>query len=201
MAFGVTGGDGKTLIVGLRDIVSKSSDDTLACLIEVFDDIGARFAKTNSTKSKELFKAITATMSDRAACEIRFSTLLEKYINEIVPMIQSTQLSEMEEADVEAVIKLDRFFCHMHSLTHFAQTAVSCGLEAEKLICGEAGAPIHNPAFRQKNESGAARLIRELSKAVGRGGDERNGIYGKAKTHLEPILKARYAECCRYRQN
>ena len=107
-------------------------------------------------------------------------------------MIKSTSTSELEEADVDAVIKLNRYFCGMHSLSHFADKAVSSGLASEKEILGEEGAPILNPSFRQKNESAAARLVRTLSKAVSRGGDEKSGIHGKAKVFLGPMLKERY---------
>ena len=128
----------------------------------------------------------------RAATEIRFSTLLEKYVNEVRPMIRNTSTSEIEAADLDLFIQLDTHFCKMHVLSHFADDAVSSGLAAEKEFFGGEGAPILNPSFRQKKESAAARLVRTLSKAVSRGGDERNGIHGKAKTFLAPMLKERY---------
>ena len=65
-------------------------------------------------------------------------------------------------------------------------------LVAERAIFGVGGVPIYNPQFQNASESGTARLVRTASKALSRGGDERNGIYRKALTHLRPVLKEKY---------
>ena len=50
---------------------------------------------------------------------------------------------------VAAVVKLDTFFCGMHSFAHFADFSVAAGLEAEKAIVGGDGVPILNPQFKK----------------------------------------------------
>ena len=100
MAFGITDEDGNQLVIGLRDMASKSSDDTLSTLQDIMKDIEERFSQTNSNMSKELFVSITGTMSDCAATEVRFSHLLENYINEVVPLLKEARSEEMKEEDV-----------------------------------------------------------------------------------------------------
>ena len=192
MIFGVKTDAGTTLIMGLKDVASKSAEDEFETFKKNVEEIGERFKKTNSQKAKEIFAAISGLMSDRAATEKKFGSMLEGYVNEIAPLVRETSTSELEEEDLTAVIKLNRYFCGYHSLAHFADKAVSSGLAAEKEILGEEGAPILNPSFKQKNESAAARLVRTLSKAISRGGDEKSGIHAKAKTFLSPMLKERY---------
>ena len=80
----------------------------------------------------------------------------------------------------------------MKETAHYADNAVESGLAAEKAIVGPAGVPILNPAFQNAKESGAARLVRTASKALSRGGDEKNGMYREAITALRPVLKERY---------
>ena len=164
----------------------------LAALKQVADDIEAAGTNTRSTMAKELFASITSTMSDRAATCVRQNTLLQMYREEILPIVRQSRPEEMGDEDVEALLKMNHFFCGLHSLVHLAENAVQAGEAAEKAIVGEAGIPSLNPAFQKKGESAAARLIREGSKALSRGGDEKNGIYRQAFTFLRPVLKERY---------
>ena len=49
--YGLTDKDGNSLYVSLCDLPSKSSDDTLAVLKEIFDDIGAREVETERQRN------------------------------------------------------------------------------------------------------------------------------------------------------
>ena len=171
----------------MRDLASKSSDDTLSVLKEIIVDIDERCATTKSDVGKRLLCQIRNTMSDKAATEVRFNSLVEHYINETIPMLRAVREADLEGEDVEVIVKLNTFFCGMHNLVHFADNAVQASLVAEKAICGEGGVPIYNPQFQNTSESGTARLVRTASKALSRGGEKR-----KALTHLRPVLKEKY---------
>ena len=190
--FGITDENGRNYVLGLRDLPSKSSDDFMAVLKEIIADLDARCAATTSDVGKRLLSLVRNTMSDRASTEIRFNNLLEAYVNETLPLFRETRESDLEPEDVNVIIKLNQFFCGVHSLVHFAENAVEASLMAEKAIYGEAQAPVISSPIQNAAESLTARLIREGAKALARGADERNGIYRKAITHLGPLLKEKY---------
>ncbi len=66
MGYEACDADGKYWVLGMRDITTKSSQDTLNVLKEILDDIDYVSDSAN-INSKLILKHIVATMSDRAA--------------------------------------------------------------------------------------------------------------------------------------
>ena len=74
-----------SFVLGMRDIVSKSSEDTLTTLkmiLDDIDDIHNGLKQENEEKDKvglEILCKIKNTMSDRAATEAKFNDMLKTY--------------------------------------------------------------------------------------------------------------------------
>ena len=203
MAYCMTQDDGREWLCALRDIPSKSSEDSLATWLEIVDDINERNAIVGRKKKvgagTRLMRSIAHRVSDQATTEVKFNTLLETYVNDILPLIEAASAEleeeeeEMEEEDQRIVVRINNFFCGLHSLVHYADLADKAALEAETTFFGtKEDIPALNATFRKAGESGAARTVREVCKATSRGGNEQSGVYDKAVTYFTPILKEEF---------
>ena len=135
------------------------------------------------------------TQSDKARTEVLFNTLIEAWINEILPALEEAEKeeAELDEDEQEVVVRLNNFFCGLHSLVHYAEVADKAALALEENhYGGKENIPILNPAFRQAGESGAARTVRLICKSLSRGGDEKSGVYDKAVTYFRAILQEEF---------
>ena len=192
----MTDENGERYLVGFTDIESKASEHTLDAWKFVLGEIDyhCKGAATDGVSAGvKLLSTIRNTMSDRAATEVKFHRLLEKYISECVPLIAATPDDQLEEGDRMVIRRLNNFFCALHSLIHYADLVDKTALEHEEQnFGGKENIPIFNPTFRQAGESAAARAIRLVCKSVSRGGDEKCGMYGHARTFFLPILKAEF---------
>ena len=72
---------------------------------------------------------------------------------------------------------MDSFYCGLHAIVHFVETAVSAQLEFEKEHFDSGAAPVLNSACARAGQSGASRCIMALCKSFSAGGDEKNGCY------------------------
>ena len=171
----MTSDEGKEWLNGLRDIPSKSARDTLEVWKEIVDDVNKRNEKKAKRKNNgkdakvgagtKLMRTIGHTMSDKARTEVLFNTLIEAYINEILPALKEAEAEEEDLDDDERaiVVRLNNFFCGLHSLVHYAEVADKTALAIEENHYGaKENIPILIPAFRQAGESGAARTVRQL---------------------------------------
>ena len=120
---------GRTYILGLRDIASKSGQDVLSTFQQILQDIENVSILSKSEVSKEILLNIKSTMSDRAATQIKFNTLLEEYRREVLPQTVENyeQLTEDERRSLGTLC----FFCGLHALVHIAEVASSSLLESQ----------------------------------------------------------------------
>ncbi|WAQ97797.1 LOW QUALITY PROTEIN: hypothetical protein MAR_022170 [Mya arenaria] len=154
--------DGKLWVLGLREICTKSSHDTLYVFKEILDDIDYIGETANSEKSKQIMKHIVATMSDRAATETKFNRLLNEYRNSVLPLIREVY-NDLDENESRTVSAFSIFFCGLHSLVHIAETSNKSLLNAEKGIFGENNVPTpDHGSFKHVTESGTTRLLPKL---------------------------------------
>ena len=193
--YGVTDANGRDWVLGLRDITSKSALDALVRLKEILDDIAELRERldepgTNSRRY-ELLLAIEHTMSDRAATETRFNSLLEAYMNEVLPLVRETG-PMLEGDDMAPVIRLNNFFCGLHDLVHLTETGVAVQREWESAHYGPGGSPLFHTSCFRSGESAGSRTIQAACKAFAAGGDEKNGCHDKFKTYVRPILQKEY---------
>jgi hypothetical protein len=154
MVYCMTDEEGTEWVLGLRDLASKSSDETLRVFKEVLEDIGESCSPTVSDAGKKILCSIGNTMSDMAATEVKFTRLLELWINEVIPMLNDPA-RPLAEGDAQLFVKLRPYFCGLHGLVHSAECADKAGREAEKGYFEGAAAPIFNPQFQQSGESAA----------------------------------------------
>ena len=69
--------DGRLFVLGLRQLATKSSQDTLSTFQDILSDISNVSANTENTVCEQILLNIVSTMSDKAATQQKFNTLLE----------------------------------------------------------------------------------------------------------------------------
>jgi len=158
-------------------------------LKEILQDLNEVSDSVDNSVSKDILKHISATLSDRAATEVKFNDLLQSYRAEILPLVYANfdTFSEQEKSSVE---NLCNFFCGLHSLVNFAVAAQSSITEVEKGIFNGA-APIFDKTFLKESEPGTCRLVRTASKAFSSGSaaDEKSGCQGPFREFIKDFLK------------
>ena len=76
MGYEASDSSGKLWVLGVREMASKSAADTLSVFKEILSDIDLTCQQSQHEPSKLILQHIVATMSDRAATEVKFNTLL-----------------------------------------------------------------------------------------------------------------------------
>ena len=178
--------------MAIRDIPSKAAKDCLEVLKQILDDLSARCASQGNRKPRglEILLRIKNTMSDRASTEVKFNELLEIFINETIPLMKEAEEEELLEGEDEAaVVRLNEFFCGLHSLVHFTNSAVEAQKEWEKSSIGAYGLPLFNPQCARPGESGGSRMVQAACKAFAFEGDNKNGCATTFMTEFRPILE------------
>lgn len=185
--FHVADEEGRLYVLRLRNIASKSGKDVLGTFQQILRDIEDQATISQSDTAKKILSKITSTMSDRAATQIKFNTLLEEYRQSVLPDVVDNY-EHLTEDERRSMGKLCNFFCGLHALVHMADTASSCLIETDKIVFGEK-APIFDASFSKKSEPGTTRLVRTTCKAFAEGGDEKSGCYGSFLEFVRPSLK------------
>lgn len=180
--------DGKLWVLGMREIETKSAADTLKVFKEILSDIDQVSTSSENENSKLILKHIVATMSDRAATEVKFNTLLQDYKTSLLPVIIEN-FETLSPVEQNSISKLGHFFCGLHALVHFADTCQKAILETEKGFFDGGVVPIFDKHFLNSTESGTLRLIRTASKAFAAGADEKSGCFGPFVTFVDTFLK------------
>ncbi|WAQ97078.1 hypothetical protein MAR_029768 [Mya arenaria] len=178
--------DGNMYVLGMREILTKSGQDTLSSFEEILNDIDERTVDADLT-SKRILLNITATMSDRASTEKNFNNLLQELRNTILPEMYEHWDHLTAENQVAASTILN-FFCGLHSLIHFAETSNKTLIQVENGFF-DINAPILDPSFRKQSESGTLRLVRTSCKALARGADEKSGKFKEFNIFVKDFLK------------
>ena len=115
--------------LGLMEMVSGSSKNSLDCLKEILSGIDK---VSSGDAGKKILAKIKNTMSDRHVVEKCFNTLLEEYRVEVLPCIIENwdELSDTERAKMS---NMNSFFCGMHLVVGMADTAASTLKEWEEI--------------------------------------------------------------------
>ena len=85
MGFHITDAEKRFYVLGVRDLATKSADDTLSTFKEVLQDIDDAKAESQKDVAKKILGHIKNTMSDRAATEVLWHEMLSTYRTEILP--------------------------------------------------------------------------------------------------------------------
>ncbi|XP_046565768.1 uncharacterized protein LOC124274447 [Haliotis rubra] len=167
----VTDADDNTILIGMREMADKSANSVLSTLKEILSDLDSVTDVTNT--GKKIVTSIKNTMSDRAATEKSFNSLLKHYrtalLSEIIPGWHV--LSKREQ---ESLGNMHNFYCGLHLLVNLADQSASTLSQYEAKI-----------AKSSRSESEVVNLIRMCCKAFSRGGDEKSGCYELMTLFLE----------------
>jgi hypothetical protein len=106
--------EGRMYVLGLRQLVTKSGQDTLSVLNEILQDIDDRSKEADMT-AKRILINISAAMSDRASTEKKFNELLQELRSNVLPELHGNwnALSEEDQVVASSVLNL---FCGLHGL-------------------------------------------------------------------------------------
>jgi hypothetical protein len=97
-------------------------------------DIDSVSKNSDNLGSKQISLNIVSTMSDRAATQMKFNSLLEEYSTNILKEELRDKWEEMSDVEKLSISKLNNFSCGLHVLVHIAEAASSCLIEAEKVF-------------------------------------------------------------------
>ena len=179
--------DGNKWVLGVRQMVAKSGQNTLDALNHILSDIDDVCASSTNEISQKILTNIVSTMSDRAATQMKFNDLLENYRLNILKENIGESWEELTSDEQLACSKLCNFFCGLHVLVHLAESASTAILETEKGFF-DGNPPFSNKTFLKATEPGTARLVRTSCKAFACGADEKNGIHGPFQAYIKPFL-------------
>ena len=185
MTYGVSDCNQRNYVLGLRDIATKSAKDSLDTFKEILADLDDAIATDTTTPGKEILCNIRSTMSDRAATEAKFVELLEHFRGEVLPQIKE-HFQTLSEDGQNASKKLYTFFCGLHSLIQYAETATSVLKQCED---AEDIGPLGATCIVKADEAGTLRLLRTATKAFARGADEQAGVYYEFSLFAKDFLQ------------
>ncbi|XP_053385391.1 uncharacterized protein LOC123527298 [Mercenaria mercenaria] len=191
-AFASRDNEGNYRVLGLRDMATKSSLDTLDTFKEILSDLDLA-SEGESKGGKKILSNIKNTMSDRAATETKFNELLEEYRKEVLPNVLENY-NTLNEESREAIDRINNFFCGLHSIVNMAETCQKTLNEVE-IAHFDNKVPIENKHFVKAGQSGTVRLILSSCKCFARRGDEKNGCHGNFKTYVKPFLQENSMQC------
>ena len=152
---------------------------------QILSDLNECASTSDNQVSKEIICHIVATMSDRAATEVKFNDMLYSYRKEILPLFYANY-DTFSKAECESLETMSNFFCGLHALVNFADGTQTAIKEVENGYFDGKG-PIFYQRFLKESEPGTCRLIRTASKAFGSGsgGDEKSGCQGSFKIFVK----------------
>lgn len=188
MGYEAADSSGTLWVLGLRDIETKSASDTLKVFQQILQDIDEKSCEEGSETSRKIVSHIVATLSDRAATEVKFNSLLYDFRKEILPLTYHNY-DDFSEAEKSSLEYMCNFFCGLHALVNFAEASKSSIKETEvNMFNGDI--PCYNKTCNG-SDPGVCRLVRTASKAfgVGSGGDEKSGCQGQFRTFASDFLR------------
>ena len=176
IGFHVTDSEKRHYVLGIRDLATKSANDTFNCFQEILKDIDNVKETSNSSVAKSILANIRNTMSDRAATELKWHQQLENYRKNILPEMTNNwdSLTDEERRPIE---KLHNFYCGLHSYVQAAEVSGAALLSLEPQDQDK------GPRIILGNEPGSVRLIRTAAKAFARGADEMSGCNSQFQSY------------------
>ena len=186
MAYATTTADQKVHVLGMKQIPSKSAADTLEALTDTLDEISETCGMPEL--GRKLVVNLKNTMSDRAATEKLFNSMLQEYREKLLPSIL-VGFDNFTEEQQQNTIRMNHFFCGLHLLVSLAENFSSSVTKLEASVgpsCTCIGAAAHPQTkwFTKKSESPIIRFVRTTCKLLARGADEKNGCFADFSSYL-----------------
>ncbi len=150
-------------------------------LEDIVQELSETAQKTGiSNTAEKIIANIKCTMSDRAASQKSFNTLLSTYRAKILSHIVENW-ENLPDEERSTLSQMHNFYCAMHLVVNMAEHSS----ESLTLIEPNFELPTTEYAFSNKSESGTVRLIRTACKAFERRGDEKSGCPLQFSTYLK----------------
>ncbi|WAQ97354.1 LOW QUALITY PROTEIN: hypothetical protein MAR_030044 [Mya arenaria] len=137
--------EGNNTFLGLRDMATKSSHDTLETFKNILSDIDS-VCSNNESPAQKIICYIRNTMT---STETKFNELLAEYRTDILPNVRE-KYEEMSENEKAALSRMNNFFCGHHTLMHMADVSAKSLYEVKKGHFKNE-IPIHNVSFSWHN--------------------------------------------------
>ncbi|KAG1682434.1 Developmentally-regulated GTP-binding protein 1 [Nymphon striatum] len=152
----------------MKHMADESAQTTLDTLKEILSDQNdVCSAENNKAPGQKILCNIASTMSDRAATEVKFNSLLETYREEFLPLYREgyNDLSGEQQA---VLSKLHSFFCGLHLLVGMADT-VAAALKKHEDLHLPTNADLESDdelydSEKSKGETGVMRLMARTQK-------------------------------------
>ena len=159
------------------EVTSGTAETTLTVLQDILQELSEGTSTSNAAGT--IVANIKNTMSDRAAAQKSFNTLLAAYRSDNLPSIVDNwnSLSSDEQSTMS---QMHNFYCGMHLVVNMAEHTSESLKLIERNFASEA-----THAICTEHESGTVRLIRTACKAFERRGDEKSGC----PLHFEAYMK------------
>ena len=161
-------------------MASGAAETTLNVLQDILQELSETAQRSGISSSADIIIAnIKNTMSDRAAAQKSFNSLLSNYRSDILPDVVNNW-DELSKDEQTAISQMHHFYCAMHLVVNMAEHSS----ESLKLIERNFNLPTSEHVIHKQGESGTIRLIRTACKAFERRGDEKSGCPVQFATYL-----------------
>ncbi|WAR29909.1 hypothetical protein MAR_003477 [Mya arenaria] len=168
-SFQITTSDNVTYSLGLSEIAGGDSQTLFETFQENLSEL-SNALKHDQNDIAQLVSTIVATMSDQGAINPIFNKQLQELRESLMPDIVENWDTYSHDTKPE-LCKLSNYFCKMHVFVNMANKVDKCMNVFEKSVCMGS-----NPFSLGLSESGGARLVRTVSKALTMHGCEKFGI-------------------------
>ena len=174
-------------IIIMQEITSGTAETMLAVLQDILQELAEGVQRTGlSNEVGTIVANIKNTMSDRAAAQKSFNTLLATYRSDILPSVVSNWKSLSNDEQL-TISQMHNFYCGMHLVVNMAEHTY----ESLKLV--ERNFESETTHAFCTDEPGTVRLVRTACKAFERRGDEKSGCPIQFQAYLKrkgiPIKK------------
>ena len=182
--------EGVDYVLGMRQMISKSAENTLDTLKIILDDLSAICSELSEGGEEndvglKILTNIKNTMSDRAATEGLFNNMLQTFREKCLPMFKEGW-EHFTPAAKAKLTEMNNFFCGLHLLVSMAETIATSFKTYEDMQTEQNVGALSVPGVSvlNKSEAGTTRLVRTACKAFAKGGDEKSGCHRAWKTFL-----------------
>ena len=180
-SFQLTTDDGQYTLA-VAETLSGSADHTMELLQHTISELTAAGQKLGRGQSGDkLIAGLKNTMSDRAAVNTKFTSMLQNYRSSILPVLRD-DWDSLSEDQQQQMSKLNNYFCGLHLLVNLADHSGAVIKEWENSQPQPSASA--SDAQRQ-SECGTYRLIRSPCKAFERHGSEQVGQSVEFETYAK----------------
>ena len=158
---------GRSMSVGVQEMLNGSAQSYFDVYTGMLNSLAELSKKRSSTSSvanvaARILANTNCTMSDRHIVEKKLNSMLDNYKKEFLPTALE-EWEDMTEAERDAAVQLEHFYCGLHLLIAFAEAAEK-QIKLSEPVLNESDGKQH--PFRHRGESGSTALIRAINRMI-----------------------------------